>query len=784
MEDRTVLEVNSLTAGYGSGEAIKKLTFSLKRGEILCLVGESGSGKSTVLKALMAAPEVKVLSGEIRVSGKALNDLSEKDRQVYCSDRMGMIFQSPGAAFNPIRTYQKQFIETLKSHGKYHGKTFREEVTAVFGKVGLQDADRILRQCPYALSGGMNQRVALALALLLHQEVLLCDEPTSALDATTALGVVKGLEKLREQGEVTQIIVTHNLAMAGALADRIGVMCEGELVELGEASEIVNSPKHPYTKRLMEAVPRLRRQPGTSYPELPVLETLHLTKDYRVGPSEIHVLKDGSIRLSGGEILGVVGESGSGKTTLLRIISGLEAPKDGVILLNGKELSMRRAKTDYGAMQMIFQEPVASFHPRRTIGASIRETVRSLLGKETIVDLKELAGLVGLPPEFMDRYPGQLSGGQCQRLAIARAMAVKPRILLCDEITSALDVSTQAQILELLAEVCKKSGMSAVFVSHDLAVVSSLCDRVVVMKNGEIVEEGDTCQVITAPKEEYTKDLIASVMEPTESWKSGERELVGPRDGEEKELAECRMLADRVRTYWTRRTKDFHTIRLNELHGEISDRWLEELRRWLPAHDPDRPLRILDAGTGTGYFAILLAREGHEVVGIDMTPSMLETAKQTAEQFGVSADFWLMDVQETSFESESFDVVVSRNVTWTLPDPGKAYEEWYRILKPGGILLNFDANYADNVRHENQKESYVRPEDVYGHIGMTGELIRENAEITLSMPASDHRRPAWDGELAEKTGFASWGADETLGRRILRENDMSDAPMFLFWAEK
>jgi len=198
---------------------------------------------------------------------------------------MGMIFQSPGAAFNPIRTYQKQFIETLKSHGKYHGKTFREEVTAVFGKVGLQDADRILRQCPYALSGGMNQRVALALALLLHQEVLLCDEPTSALDATTALGVVKGLEKLREQGEVTQIIVTHNLAMAGALADRIGVMCEGELVELGEASEIVNSPKHPYTKRLMEAVPRLRRQPGTSYPELPVLETLHLTKDYRVGPS-------------------------------------------------------------------------------------------------------------------------------------------------------------------------------------------------------------------------------------------------------------------------------------------------------------------------------------------------------------------------------------------------------------------------------------------------------------------------------------------------------------------
>ena len=260
-------------------------------------------------------------------------------------------------------------------------------------------------------------------------------------------------------------------------------------------------------------------------------------------------------------------------------------------------------------------------------------------------------------------------------------------------------------------------------------------------------------------------------------------------------------ISRRISEYWTKRTEDFNAVRLNELHGEISDRWLSEFRALLAA---DKPLKILDAGTGTGYFAILLAKEGHEIVGIDVTPSMLEAARRDAEQFGVQAEFAqgcennhdgarqfsgsalfaLMDVQETSFEDASFDAVVSRNVTWTLPDPEKAYREWHRILKPGGILLNFDANYADNVRHENQKESWIKPDGVYGHVGMTTELMRENAEITLSVPASRHHRPAWDMELAEKIGFSSYGADETLGKRILKENDMSDAPMFLFWARK
>ncbi|MBR6477290.1 MAG: class I SAM-dependent methyltransferase, partial [Lachnospiraceae bacterium] len=217
----------------------------------------------------------------------------------------------------------------------------------------------------------------------------------------------------------------------------------------------------------------------------------------------------------------------------------------------------------------------------------------------------------------------------------------------------------------------------------------------------------------------------------------------------------------RVQNYWTIRTKDFHAIRLNELRGEISNRWLSELKEKLPK---DRPLEILDAGTGTGYFSILLAKEGHRVTGIDLTPSMLEEARNTASLFGVNASFLEMNVQETTFERDCFDAIVTRNVTWTLPDPEKAYREWHRILKPGGILLNFDANYADNVRHQNQKESWIRPDGVYGHIGMTPELMMENARITLSVPASEHHRPQWDAQIAERIGFSSWGADEGLGK--------------------
>ena len=240
-------------------------------------------------------------------------------------------------------------------------------------------------------------------------------------------------------------------------------------------------------------------------------------------------------------------------------------------------------------------------------------------------------------------------------------------------------------------------------------------------------------------------------------------------------------LVGRVQDYWTARTRDFSAVRRNELHGDISRRWLEEMARYLPG---DGPLDILDAGTGTGYFAILLAGLGHRLTGIDITLSMLEEAGVTARRCGVRAEFLQMDVQQTDFPDGSFDAIVCRNLVWTLPDPERAYREWNRLLRPGGTLLVFDADYARNVRNENQRNSWTTPTGVYGHIGITPALSRENAEITLAMPASRHQRPRWDVRLAEQAGFSDCGADPSAGARILRENDLSDAPLFLVWARK
>ena len=271
-----ILSVSHLTVGYTEHPAAADVSFSLQKGEILCLVGESGCGKSTVLKALMAAPEIRMISGTITLDGTILSDLSPKARRRICCDKMGIVFQTPEATFNPIRSYHKQFVETLKSHGRYDPASFDSQVAAAFAKVELQDWKRVLNECPYALSGGMNQRVALALALLLEQEILLCDEPTSALDATIQLQVAQELKKLRDEGGVTQIIVTHNLALARFLADHIGVMYAGRLVELGRAEDVLRDPKHPYTKSLIEAVPRLNGEMPVGLPGSPPM----------TGPSE------------------------------------------------------------------------------------------------------------------------------------------------------------------------------------------------------------------------------------------------------------------------------------------------------------------------------------------------------------------------------------------------------------------------------------------------------------------------------------------------------------------
>ena len=259
MNSEKILTVSGLYAGYGKQEVVQDLTFALKRGEILCLAGESGCGKSTILKALMSSPEVSISAGEISLCGTSLSDLTPRKRQSFCSGKIGMVFQNPGTSFNPIRSYRKQFMETLKSHGKYDKNSFLKQIFEAFEKVELKDGERILNLCPYAFSGGMNQRMALALVMLLKQEVLLCDEPTSALDATTGLSVARELAALRDRNGISQIIVTHNLSLAGFLADRIGIMYHGRLVEIGTKDEVLYHPQHSYTKSLLEALPRIRK---------------------------------------------------------------------------------------------------------------------------------------------------------------------------------------------------------------------------------------------------------------------------------------------------------------------------------------------------------------------------------------------------------------------------------------------------------------------------------------------------------------------------------------------
>lgn len=258
----TILQVKNLSAGYEDEQVIKDISFTLSKGEILCLAGESGSGKSTVLKALLSFYDIDVMDGDIRIFDTSVKDLAAKKRAAYCSEKMGVVFQNPGETFNPIRSYKKQFIETLKSHGKYNRATFMEQVEKAFEKVNLKDSQRLLHACPYALSGGMNQRMAIVLAMLLEQEILLCDEPTSALDATIALQVIQELKRLRDECGIAQIIVTHDLAMAGFLADRIGIMHEGRIVEMGETKEILQHSKHPYTQSLLAAVPTLNGKEG------------------------------------------------------------------------------------------------------------------------------------------------------------------------------------------------------------------------------------------------------------------------------------------------------------------------------------------------------------------------------------------------------------------------------------------------------------------------------------------------------------------------------------------
>ena len=516
----SLLSMKGLRVSYGDYEALHGYCLELAPGEIHCIAGESGSGKSTILKALLGLTSysAEVTGGSMSFAGQDVLAMSDRERRDLLGDEIGLIAQNPAASFNPLRTFRVQFQETLESHGK---KLDEHEVFHVFKTLGLPTDGRVLSSCPYEVSGGMCQRVAIALLMLLRPRLLLCDEVTSALDVTTQKQVADELLQLRDETGMAILMVTHNLGLAAYMADTISVLLNGDCVESGpvgghyrgDVPGVLSTPAHNYTKKLLHDVAdfeddlRARTAFEPDAPRAVQLSDVH--KSYKVRGNEVEALKGVDLLLYKGEILGVVGESGSGKSTILRQICGMETPEFGDVILDGK-------------YQYIFQDAYASFDPRMTIRQSLYESIRNAAKRDgkpsqrgSMVPEYEdrimtYLEQVGLSTDLLDRFPSRLSGGQCQRMAIARALVGDPEVLLCDEITSALDVTAQREVVELLVHLHEELGLSIVFVSHDLALVHSFCDRILVLKSGEVITCGDAKEVIRHTEEPYTKQLLDS----------------------------------------------------------------------------------------------------------------------------------------------------------------------------------------------------------------------------------------------------------------------------------
>ena len=541
-----LLRIDHLTAGYGGDAVIEDISISLHTGEMLGIVGESGSGKSTLLKAIaqIRGLSTEIHAGTVSFDTKNLAVLSEGERRRLRGEELAMVFQYAGASLNPTRQIGTQLVETMRAHTNLSREEIYARAAEVFGGMGFSDVRRILATYPFELSGGMAQRAAIALAVILRPQLLLADEPTSALDATIQLQVLDELRALKERTGTAILLITHNIGVVRHIADRVAVMCKGKIVEQGSVNEVLGNPQHPYTQELLAAVPKMsatthtdcdhrdHAEDAVASPTLtgeadcvssdgrssPLLRFDNVSMHFDDAGGRVQAIDGISFSLARRELLGIVGESGSGKSTVAKLLTGLHTPTGGKILLDGKDITHAHGKERralYTRIQMVFQDAVGSFNPRRTIGAMIGETICRLCtpdARTTAQRVGELLTEVGLPSSYANRYPHEMSGGECQRAAIARAMAVHPEILVCDEATSALDVSVQAKIVALLLHLQREHGMSLLFISHDLPLVSSIADRVLIMQNGRIVEQGETSRVLREPSEDYTRNLLRAAL--------------------------------------------------------------------------------------------------------------------------------------------------------------------------------------------------------------------------------------------------------------------------------
>lgn len=514
-----LLDVRNLSiefhGGRGITRAVKGVSFHLNKGETLGILGESGSGKSVSTSAIMGLldqPPARITSGEVLFDGVDLLQIPERARRDINGRRIAMVFQDPAAYLNPVQKVGKQIMEMMTLHGVSRHEA-RERTLELAKRVRIPDASKRLDAYPHQFSGGQRQRLMIAMALAMKPEILIADEPTTALDVTVQSEIIELLVELREEMGLAMIMISHDLGLVSKVADRLLVMKDGEIVEQGVSEAIVKAPSHPYTRKLLQAVPGQVRKDASRPDGDPLLKVRNLAQTY----GTVQVLKDISFDLHSGETVAVVGESGSGKSTLTRSLLMMEKPSHGTIHLDKQDL-VNATAAERGQvrrrMQMIFQDPGQSLNPRWSVSAIIsepwrihRDVLPPNRHRDRIVELLEL---VGLSAEHATRHAGQFSGGQKQRIAIARALALNPEILICDEAVSALDASIQAQIVELLQSLQRELGIAYLFVAHDLPLVRAFADWIMVFQAGELVEQNTPANIFGSPQHEYTKQLIRS----------------------------------------------------------------------------------------------------------------------------------------------------------------------------------------------------------------------------------------------------------------------------------
>jgi peptide/nickel transport system ATP-binding protein len=523
----SLLEVDRLTVSLPPGadraHAVEDVSFAVDQGEILCIVGESGSGKSVSTGAIMGLlPRGLTASGRIGFEGRDVLKMAEPELRALRGARIGMIFQEPMTALNPLMRVGDQIAEVMRVHGKGAGAA---RVQALLEAVNLPDPPRLARSYPHLLSGGQRQRVMIAMALALEPSLLIADEPTTALDVTTQMQILRLVREIQQRRGMGVLFITHDFGVVAEIADRVVVMQHGRVVEEGAARDVLNAPRDAYTRALIAAVPHRAAMPRLANTGEEVLSARGVRKTYHRGGlfsrAAVPAVADADFTIHRGETLGLVGESGSGKSTLARCIVRLVRPEAGVIAFRGTDLRplSRRAWLPYRKrIQMVFQDPFASLNPRRRVGDIIAQgpITHGASHKAARARAAELLALVQLDARAAERFPHEFSGGQRQRIGIARALAMEPELLIADEPVSALDVSVQAQVLALLEDLRARLGLTMLFITHDLRVAAQVCDRVAVMQRGVIVEQGPTASVFAAPAHPYTRALLDSI--PGLAW--------------------------------------------------------------------------------------------------------------------------------------------------------------------------------------------------------------------------------------------------------------------------